>query len=93
MCCCNDYSARALITAFGEAGIRCPEDISVTGFDDSDVATSEYPQITTVAQSFRTMGERAMEVALELCDDKPVRQIHYVTTKIISRDSMRAIEE
>lgn len=93
VCCCNDYSARALITAFGESGIRCPEDISVTGFDDSDVATSEYPQITTVAQSFRTMGERAMEVALELCDDKPVRQIHYVSTKIISRDSMRAIEE
>ena len=93
ICCCNDYSARSLITAFEEVGIRCPEDISVTGFDDSEAATSGTPQLTTAAQSFRTMGEKAVEIALELCAGNPVRQIYHVSTKILLRDSIRALSE
>ena len=93
VCCCNDYSARALVNAFREAGVRCPEDVSVSGFDNNEAATVEFPQLTTAAQSFRTMGERAMEIALDLCAGQPVKQIHYISTKIIKRESVAPLAD
>ena len=52
-----------------------------------------FEPVKQIRSPVRTMGERAVEIALELCEGKPVRQIHYVSTKIIACDSMRAIEE
>lgn len=93
VCCCNDNYARALIDAFGEAGFSCPNDISVAGFDDNDAALIDKPFLTTVKQSFRTIGERAITVAMDMCAGKTVRPINYVSTKIIIRESVRVIAD
>jgi LacI family transcriptional regulator len=48
-----------------EAGIRVPEDISVVGFDDTLAARTTIPQLTTVRQPLREMGQRAVEILLD----------------------------
>lgn len=91
ICCNNDNSARTIINLLAEQGIRCPEDISVTGFDDSPLATSEYPCITTVAQSFDKIGEAAINVAINILKNQPVTTITNVETKIIERDTVSVL--
>jgi LacI family transcriptional regulator len=62
--CVNDSVAVGCMEALAEVGLRVPDDISVAGFDDSLVARTTVPQLTTVRQPLRAMGNRAVEVLL-----------------------------
>lgn len=62
--CASDTMAVGCLEALAEAGIRVPEDISVTGFDDSLAARTTLPQLTTVRQPLRMMGMKAVETLL-----------------------------
>lgn len=57
----NDDMAAGLITAARDAGVDVPGDLSVVGFDDSSVAVRMRPQLTTVRQPIRELGERAID--------------------------------
>lgn len=46
----SDGIALAAIRAIEDAGLRCPEDVAVVGFDDTDVASHSNPTLTTVRQ-------------------------------------------
>ena len=58
--CANDYMASGLMAALRERGIRVPEDIIVTGFDNVDIPL-ELPTLTTVEQDFGAMTVRGVE--------------------------------
>src|SRR5260370_7681978 len=62
--CFNDTAAIGAMRAIKDAGLSCPEDISVVGFDD--IATAEYtsPSLTTVRQPLHLMGETAAQLLL-----------------------------
>jgi LacI family transcriptional regulator len=62
--CGNDAGAAGCMEALAEAGIEVPEDVSLAGFDDSLVARTTVPQLTTVRQPLRAMGSRAVEAVL-----------------------------
>jgi LacI family transcriptional regulator len=76
--CANDAVAMGCIEALGEAGIRVPGEVSVTGFDDTLSARTIVPQLTTVRQPLRAMGVKAVEVLLERIecfrDEEEVRE-------------------
>lgn len=59
--CGNDEIALGAIRAFGERGLRVPEDVSVMGFDDSPIAAYSMPALTTMAQDFTSLGSAAFE--------------------------------
>lgn len=60
--CANDESAiGALVTALGE-GLRVPEDLALTGFDDIPMAELTQPGLTTVHQPSHELGERTARV-------------------------------
>ncbi|MCC8066594.1 MAG: LacI family transcriptional regulator [Clostridiales bacterium] len=61
----NDMMAVAVRNAARELGLRVPEDISVSGFDNADIVRYVQPKITTVAQPLHDMGYRAMEILLD----------------------------
>jgi LacI family transcriptional regulator len=61
----NDDSAAGLMSAIAAAGLNVPADISVVGFDDSWVALSVWPYLTTIHQPVFEMAEAA---ALKLID-------------------------
>lgn len=63
--CFNDIAAIGAIRAIVDCGLRCPEDISVIGFDDIASAAYYTPRLTTVRQPLRRMGEVAVQTLLK----------------------------
>lgn len=68
----SDLMALAFLRALYEHGVSVPRDISVVGFDDNEFAPQVYPPLTTVRQSFATVGTRCMEILLDLIGGQPV---------------------
>lgn len=68
----SDLMALAFLRALHESGVSVPEDISVAGFDDNEFAPHAHPPLTTVRQSFATVGARCMEILLGLIEGHPV---------------------
>jgi LacI family transcriptional regulator len=57
----NDYMAIGLMSALREAGVRMPEEMAVTGFDDIEIAQYMNPPLTTVHVDTYELGERAFQ--------------------------------
>lgn len=60
----NDCMAVGAMSALREAGLRIPDDMAVTGFDD--IASSSYltPRLTTVRVEASRLGQRAVQLLL-----------------------------
>jgi LacI family transcriptional regulator len=63
--CFNDIAAIGAVRAICDAGLKCPDDISVIGFDDIASAAYMNPRLTTVRQPLRRMGEVAVQTLLK----------------------------
>ncbi|BAB05938.1 LacI family DNA-binding transcriptional regulator [Halalkalibacterium halodurans] len=67
---CNDLIAIGVIHGAKELGIRIPEDLSVIGFDNTILATTTVPALTTVAQPVADMGRKVVDLLLEAIETK-----------------------
>jgi LacI family transcriptional regulator len=65
----NDITAIGAIVALKESGLRIPKDVSVVGFDDVLVASTNNPPLTTIHQPLRGMGQAAASTLLGLIRD------------------------
>ncbi|WP_323813840.1 LacI family DNA-binding transcriptional regulator [Cellvibrio sp. NN19] len=84
----NDEMAIGAMQTLKNQGIRIPEDISVTGFDD--IAYSKYsdPSLTTISQPAEEMGKMAMDMLLKVIEGEPLSQRECVLpTEFIIRKS------
>lgn len=63
--CASDETALGLISGLHHHGIRVPEDISVVGFDDIELAEHYLPALTTIRQDRKALGRRAAELLLD----------------------------
>jgi len=60
----NDDMAAAAISVAHRRGLTVPGDLSVVGFDDTSLATTVWPELTTVKQPISAMAEAALELLL-----------------------------
>ncbi|UXA54274.1 LacI family DNA-binding transcriptional regulator [Xanthomonas prunicola] len=60
--CSNDDMAAAAVAVAHGLGLRVPEDVSIAGFDDTPVATTIWPELTTVHQPVTAMGRAAVSL-------------------------------
>ena len=65
-----------LVHAIRRAGLKCPEDVSVVGFDDFQIASSVWPPLTTVRTPTREIGRMAAEKLIGLSDDTDDEDAH-----------------
>lgn len=63
--CYNDLVALGFMHEAQALGLRVPEDVAVTGFDDIPVAAFMHPALTTVDMRSEAQGEAAMRLLLE----------------------------
>ncbi|WP_448664717.1 LacI family DNA-binding transcriptional regulator [Sphingomonas sp. CJ20] len=75
--CFSDEMAFGAISAIGDAGLSCPGDISVIGFDDLPIARYFHPALTTIAQPKGLIGRRAVELLADILRgaESPARQV------------------
>ncbi|SER64083.1 LacI family DNA-binding transcriptional regulator [Lentzea albida] len=71
--CFDDRLAFGAYEALAEAGLSVPGDVSVLGFGGHPAAAWMRPRLTTVALPLRELGERAVEVLVELVEGRGSR--------------------
>ncbi|MFD3875936.1 LacI family DNA-binding transcriptional regulator [Streptomyces sp. NPDC058623] len=69
--CDDDILAAGACKAARRLGLRIPEDLSITGFDDLALATAVEPELTTVALPAEHVGEHGMTALLAVLDGTP----------------------
>jgi len=87
----NDEIALGVIEAARVRGVRVPEDLSVVGFDDTQLAALGSPPLTTVRQPLREMGAVALRRALRLAAGEEIESHHIeLATELVVRGSTAA---
>ncbi len=85
----NDLMALGVLLALRECGLRCPEDISVMGFDDLELAETTNPSLSSVSQPGYQLGTSAARILLDRVngDEGPARHL-VLDTALKIRDSI-----
>ena len=74
--CANDSMALGAIQRFSQEGLNIPEDISIIGFDDIEVASQIVPSLTTIAAPIDEIAKHAFSMLKDLIDGKPIKHQH-----------------
>ncbi|SEQ17809.1 transcriptional regulator, LacI family [Lentzea albida] len=89
--CFNDKVAVGTLQAARERGLRVPEDLSVAGFDDIDLAEATSPPLTTVRQPLQEMGRIAVTQLMRVLDGHQPEALHIeLATTLVVRESTAA---
>ena len=84
----NDAVAAGAMKAARRLGLRLPEDLAVTGLDDSSVCRMLEPELTSVHIDCRQMGELSVKMMQTLlAGEKAVPQVTVVPTELQIRSS------
>lgn len=83
----SDLMAQGAFSVLAAAGLKVPDDVAVIGFDDSPVAQSVSPRLTTIRQPSFQQGERMVAVLLELLAGGTPPHATILETELIVRDS------
>lgn len=83
----GDLLAIGAMRALREAGLRVPEDVSVVGIDDIDIAAFLWPPLTTVSQSIAQMATLGVQLLLDVLAGKEVPRRTVIEPRLIVRES------
>ncbi|TQM06365.1 LacI family DNA-binding transcriptional regulator [Pseudonocardia kunmingensis] len=76
----NDRCAIGLLDVFLRAGVRVPQDVSVVGYDDGELARLAHVDLTTVSQEAPEQAGRAVAAAVERLDGGRTEPVEVVLT-------------
>ncbi len=85
--CISDFYALQLINFLQSKGLKVPEDISVSGYDDINYSTICTPKITTVSQNVEKKAKIAAESMLNMINNKDVEHNIKMPVELVIRES------
>ncbi len=90
----NDMIALGVLLAIKELGLRCPDDVSLVGFDNLDFAETTSPALSSVYQPGYQLGTTAARMLLDRVsgDDGPAKRC-VLETELKIRESIGACPE
>jgi DNA-binding LacI/PurR family transcriptional regulator len=83
----SDLMVRGALPVLDRAGLTVPDDVAIVGFDDSPVATSLTPQLTTMRQPSLAQGEKMADVLLSMLAGGQPPHVTILETELVERDS------
>ena len=84
----NDNIAIGALQAARARGLSVPEDLSVVGFDDVELATIVTPTLTTIRQPLEEMGRTAVSLLMRLLERQHFETLHVeLATRLVVRES------
>lgn len=86
--CANDVLAVGALRAAKEMGLSVPDDISITGFDDIELATLAEPALTTVHVPHREMGRRSAQMLVSMVSGDSAQTRVELSTDIRLRQTL-----
>lgn len=86
--CGNDVLAAGAMSRAKAMGISIPDDISITGFDDIELAKHLHPALTTVHVPHREMGRTAASELIKLVDGHARTVRRQLNVSIVMRQSL-----
>jgi len=89
--CGNDVLATGAMTRSREMGYEIPGDVSVTGFDDIELAKHLHPPLTTVHVPHREMGRIAAKELVKLIDGNQKTVHRQLNVSIVMRNSLAEV--
>ncbi|MCS5592362.1 MAG: LacI family transcriptional regulator [Gammaproteobacteria bacterium] len=87
--CGNDRSAMSAIATLSSSGYNIPNDISVIGYDDNEMASFTSPPLSTIRVPFDDMALAAVRYLLNTCYDLKLSVEHNFPVELIERKSVR----
>lgn len=92
---CNDeMAAKAVMPALQKLNYRIPEDISLIGFDDTDIARIVKPALTTIHVDRELMGTLAVQRLIERVNNPDRSAIkNVIGTCLVMRDTVKNIAD
>lgn len=85
--CANDDMAIGVAQQLVSGGVRVPEDVIITGFDDSENSRIFSPSITTVSRDYNRMIMDALENVIAEIDHKPHQSVLFSDHQLLIRES------
>lgn len=86
--CTTDTLAVGAILALQEIGLRVPEDVKLTGFDDSTLASLYTPSISSIRQMVSLMAEKAVENLMAIIEDEDIETLlHVLPVRLVERET------
>jgi LacI family transcriptional regulator len=90
----SDQAALGVLNWCNDQGVRIPEDLALTGFDDSLFADCLWPPLTTVRQPMYEIGASAVQTIIGWLEGSPARQMRTILpTQLVVRRSCGCIVE
>jgi len=87
----SDIQAAGALSALADSGLKCPNDISIVGFDDIEIAT--HLGLTTMRQPLFEMGHLAAEVLLARLSSPNKEPVHTMfVPELVVRKTSRSME-
>ncbi|MBN2146763.1 MAG: substrate-binding domain-containing protein [Anaerolineales bacterium] len=83
--CANDHMAFGALEALQAHGLQVPVDMALVGFDDVDEARITGVPLTTVRQSFFTIGQQALENLLRQIKEAALPERIIIPTELVIR--------
>jgi DNA-binding LacI/PurR family transcriptional regulator len=88
----GDHMAIGAMEAIKAKGLRIPEDISIIGYDDIDMAAYVSPKLTTVKQDTDRIGASAGQLLIEQMNEKKkMLTTDIIPVELIIRESCTSI--
>jgi DNA-binding LacI/PurR family transcriptional regulator/signal transduction histidine kinase len=91
--CVNDETAIAVLEALERRGVRVPEDVSVTGYDDITAAARQTLPLTTVRQPLQETARRAIDLLVGMIQGEPPPELECHPAQLVIRRSCGCLTE
>jgi DNA-binding LacI/PurR family transcriptional regulator len=88
----SDITAIEMLNAAAQLGVKVPDDITIVGYDDQNIASMAYPPLTTIRQDFKGMGMQAAQLLLERIKDPNKKSSTIrLPVELVKRQSSKAL--
>jgi DNA-binding LacI/PurR family transcriptional regulator len=89
----TDTQGVALMDRVRAADVRVPADLAIVGFDDSELAQTAVPALTSVRQVPEQLGSTAAGLVLDALDGKPPEPgVRVIPTQLVQRHSCGCLD-
>ncbi|RKQ32515.1 LacI family DNA-binding transcriptional regulator [Oceanobacillus halophilus] len=89
----SDEIALGVISAAYEMNIKVPDQLSVIGYDNINIAQMSIPPLTTVAQPLYDMGEKATEMIFEMIEKNQTVESRIFSHQVVERKSVKDLNK